>query len=384
MRSRCLFAALAALAVSPLVVAQMPVAPTAPAQPSPYPAQATVLLAQAEVYSGPSTSYYPTSRLRYGDRVVALGESKKQPGWLEIVPPAGSFSWVDARYVKQVPGVDKIGIIDSGDPKGTVPVLPGSSVVNKEPNVEIARIPTGTQVLLLDRATSSAGGSWYPIAPVATEVRFLSMDAVRPGQSVAASNPWNNTLPVSGTTPIQPNTAHTLQQLVQSAQQAVAAGSIDRARLLYIEALGQASDPAWRNYIQNELARLSNTTWVPTPTYPAGSPPPVQPTSQPARPTVDPSLASQPAAVGQKQWSQWGTLRTASFQSREGQPMYVLENRQTGQPLMYITTQAGTSLREYVNQTIALYGTLAYRNDDYIRMQYLIAEQVATPPTGQK
>ena len=49
-----------------------------------------------------------------------------------------------------------------------------------------------------------------------------------------------------------------------------------------------------------------------------------------------------------------------------------------------VTTNQGTSLRDYVSQTVAVYGTLAMRNDEFIRAQFLIAEQVATPPAGAK
>src|SRR5262245_40190878 len=122
MRWRTFVACSVLAAAGPAVFGQSP--PGAPAAaPSPYPAAHLIMSPQADVFSGPSTSYYPTSRLRHGDKVVVLGESKKQPGWLEILPPAGSFSWIDGRHVKLVPGVDKIGIVDAGDPKGTVAVM---------------------------------------------------------------------------------------------------------------------------------------------------------------------------------------------------------------------------------------------------------------------
>ena len=77
-----------------------------PATPSAYPSATSIVVSQADVYAGPNTSFYATSRLNYGERVVVLGESKKAPGWLEIVPPPRSFSWIDAKYVKTVAGMD--------------------------------------------------------------------------------------------------------------------------------------------------------------------------------------------------------------------------------------------------------------------------------------
>lgn len=407
-------ASLALAAVGSVLWAQMPPGSAPAPASSPYPAALTILAPQADVYSGPSTqAYYPTSRLRYGDRVVVLGESK-QPGWVAILPPPGSFSWIDAKYVKLVQGVDKIGIVDAGDPKATVPIMPGSMVVNKEPNVEVGRVATGTQVLIVDRPQTVGGTTLYPIAPVGNEMRFLPLDVLRPGGTVVASNPWNSQVtPTAGYAPStnQPNSSwpqnqasnpNDFMQLKQAADQMLAANNVDRARLLYLEALNQTNDPAWRNWLQNQLARLAPASnWNPNtpngaPTYPvpnysttAASP--YNPTSiagaRPmgqdanSRPGVDPTA---PAGIGQKTWGPWGVLRSTTITSRDGGSVYVLENRDTRAPLMYVTTAPGQSLREYVGQTINVYGTLGYRNDPEIRMQYLVAEQIATPPAATR
>lgn len=369
----------------------------APMQPSPYPAATTVSASQVDVFSGPGATFYPTTRLRYGDRLVVLGESKKQPGWYEIVPPPGSFSWIEAKYVKTVPGVEKIGIVDTGDAKGSAPIMPGSALVNKEPNVEITRVGTGTQLLLLDRPTSSGTTTWYPIAPVATEVRFVSAEALRGGGGYAGNNNTgygvpavptnynNGTIPVGGWQPTAGpvNQANNFVQLSQQGDQALAAGNLDRARLLYVEALSQTNDPAWRNYLNGQIQRTQALAGTQPPPVNAGSSPvgaaPVGPLPPP--PTSAPLTPNAPSA---KQWTPWGVLRTAPFTSREGQPMYVLENRQTSQPLMYVTTNTGMSLRDYLGQIVAVYGAVGVRNDDYIRMQFIVAEQVATPPPGAK
>lgn len=366
----------------------------APMQPSPYPAQATIAGNQADVYSGPAASFDPTTRLRYGDRVVVLGESKKQPGWYEIVPPPGSFSWIEAKYVKTVPGIERIGIVDTGDSKGAAPIMPGSALVNKEPNVEITRVGTGTQLLLLDRPTTSGTRTWYPIAPVATEVRFVSAEALRGSTYAGTNNPSNNynnyhvpTVPTSynnsGTIPAgnwQPTAGpvtptNNFVQLAQQGDQAMVAGNLDRARLLYVEALSQTNDAAWRNYLNGQIQRTQTVAGTPNPPVNVGSSP-VVPLPPP------PGGAPTPTAPVAKQWSPWGILRTAPFTSREGLPMYILENRQNNQPLMYVTTSTGMSLQSYLGQTVAIYGSLATRSDEYIRMQYIVAEQVATPPTG--
>ena len=376
--------------------------------PNPYPAAVT-LSNQTDVFSGPGATFYPTNRLRYGERVVVLGESKKAPGWFEILPPPGSFSWIDAKYVKTVAGVDKIGIVDTGDPKLAAPILPGSSLVNKEPNVEITRVASGTQLFLIDRPTVSGGVNYFPIVPVASEVRFVPMEAIRGGAYAGNSGYGNNpyggqTIPTGGwqqsagpaTAPIggwqannpaavQPNT---FAQHAQQGDQALAAGNPERARLFYLEALGLTNDPAWRTYLTNQLARINPAGTGAAPNgLAANGQNPFQSASSPAAqqpliPTGGPPAP--PTAPAQKQWSQWGVLRSTTFPTRDNQPMYLLENRQNGAVLMYVTTNPGTSLRDYLGQTICVYGTVSYRNDDYIRMPLIAAEQVATPPAGAK
>ena len=59
-----------------------------------------IVIPEVEVRSGPTLEYYPTSKLYYGSKVIVLRESK-QPGWLAIKPPPGSFSWINAKFVKK-------------------------------------------------------------------------------------------------------------------------------------------------------------------------------------------------------------------------------------------------------------------------------------------
>lgn len=353
--------------------------PTTPplAQQSPYPATATIMLSQVDVSSGPGQQYYATSRLRSGDRVIVLGESKKAPGWMEILPPTGSFSWISAQYVKVIPGVDKIGIVDAGDAKGSVPVMPGSTVVNKEPNVEIARVANGAQIFLLDRPSATSAGSWYPIVPVATEIRFVPAEAIR-GNSYAGNNPYTSVSTYNPNPGVATN-PYPFIALSQQADQALAQGMTDRARLLYLEALSQCSDPAWRNYLTGQLARVSPGASPGTaPGFtPGATNPPIK--TIPTYPTGLPSTTPTAATPGAKQWSQWGVLRSPGITARDGQPVYVLTDPKNGGPMMYLTTAPGFSLRDYLNQTVAVYGTLSPQVDEYIRAQILVAEHIATP-----
>ena len=71
-------------------------------------------------------------------------------------------------------------------------------------------------------------------------------------------------------------------------------------------------------------------------------------------------------------------LKTTTFTSKEGQPMYVLQNPQ-GQAILYVTSPKNTNLSGYINRTVSLYGASVYRPDEYIRTPYMIATHVALP-----
>src|SRR4051812_25054126 len=63
---------------------------------------ATVRDAQADVRSGPSDDpkMYPPNRLRQGDVVEVVGE--REDGWLEVLPPKDSFSWINTRFLQKL------------------------------------------------------------------------------------------------------------------------------------------------------------------------------------------------------------------------------------------------------------------------------------------
>jgi len=68
------------------------------------------------------------------------------------------------------------------------------------------------------------------------------------------------------------------------------------------------------------------------------------------------------------QWTQPGILRRAAF-DKDGQPTYVLQDAK-GNVLMYATCPPGMTLRDYVGRTVALYGSINYRSDDYLRTHF--------------
>lgn len=323
-------------------------AAAAPLAAQTFPAEMVVVVPDVEVRSGPTREYHPTSKLRQGERVVALRQSKDQPGWVAIKPPPGSFSWVNARHVKQVDA--RTGYV-LGEGNTAIPVLPGSSLVDRAPNVESVRIAPGFLVTILDRPLTVEGNTWLPIAPPPTEVRWVPLEAVRPadGSSIPAGTP--------GTA---------VSTIIARGDQALKTGNLDQARELYRQAAAQATDYQQRTYLYNRLASLDKSGWT--------APGKTGSTGQTASLTKpgDPWVTVQTA-----RWSQWGTLRRAPFE-REGQPVYILENRQ-GQALAYVVTTAGTSLRDYVGRMVCLFGPTVYRPGDALRTHFVLASHVATP-----
>src|SRR6516225_7486602 len=63
-----------------------------------FPYETVIEADETYVRSGAGTKYYPTGKLRLGDKVIV---HRHDPGgWFMIAPPPGSFSWVPAKYVQ--------------------------------------------------------------------------------------------------------------------------------------------------------------------------------------------------------------------------------------------------------------------------------------------
>jgi len=321
-----------------------------------------IMVPEVEVRSGPSFNFYPTSMLRQNDSVRIVTETAPQPDWVAIAPPAGSFSWINAKAVKRKEGQPSLGIVDSDVP---VPVMPGSSVTSKAPNVEQVKLEKGTVVVILDETL--AEGAYLAIQPPVNEVRYIPAQAIKPQQFVgspAAPNP----LPGLG------------NETIAQADQALKAGNIERAKQLYNQAAQSTNNYQDKIRCYNALVSLGdgprNHPGHPdqaqgvamTPSgHLSGATAPLFKTAQIQRGTVQPA-----------QWSAWGVLRVAAFKSEDGQPMYVLEN-QKGQPLLYASAQQGLSLNNFIGRTICLYGPITYRSDDYVRMHHMVASHIALP-----
>jgi hypothetical protein len=119
------------------------------------------------VRSGPGRNYYPTSKLRTGDRVEVY---RHDPGgWYAIRPVEGSFSWVSGRYLQ---------VREDGLAKLTadrVAARVGSQFSDIRDVIQV-RLHEGELVEVLAEKRVGSGpesGTWYKIAPPSGEFRWV-------------------------------------------------------------------------------------------------------------------------------------------------------------------------------------------------------------------
>ncbi|MFN4257721.1 MAG: hypothetical protein ACK4RK_00355 [Gemmataceae bacterium] len=361
---------------------------TAQAQPSAI-QERIISVPEVEARSGPSPNYYPTSKLKQGDRVRLreLPPEKQVEGWLAIEPPPGSFSWVNARLVKPEGPIGRV--------EERVPVLVGSTIHNAKPNVQQVFLEMGSQVVFVGPPKTDQDGIWLPIQPHLTEVRWIPASAVQGGATVETFAA--HSAPPDAGTPAGPVDDKTL---LQQARQAEQAGNFPEAERLYLQLSKQTTDHSLVLHCLNhaQAARERNRGSTP-PGYqpnrpdhayyagqaPRPLPAQVQPYTGGAsfRPAVrDTSqqvpgqLASRvppPAQPSQQiQASGPGRLERAGF-SLDSQPTYVLDAG-PGKARLYVTPWPGLNLEPYVQRNINLYGTVQYRGD--LRNYHMTVTQV--------
>ncbi|MBS0262549.1 MAG: SH3 domain-containing protein [Planctomycetes bacterium] len=155
------------------------------------PYEATVEAEEVYVRSGAGSSkYYPTGKLRRGDKVTVQREDPG--GWFMITPPPGSFSWVPGKHVRKVSGDQ--GVITSNG----VAVRVGSfesdvrdvfqRTLSENDEVRIL----GEKMLFPESGNGSAE-LWYRIEPPRNEWRWIPGQAVAPlqrGDRTAGSDPF--------------------------------------------------------------------------------------------------------------------------------------------------------------------------------------------------
>src|SRR5262249_5626671 len=146
----------------------------------------TVVVPAVDARSGPSEKFYPTSKLYLGDKVQVIKGREDNPGWVAIKPPRGSFSWINARFVKVLTPPYGTVVADVDHPEE---VLVGRALDNRRPDKIQVRLPKGTQIIILDKALTDERGKWYPIQAPPEEVRYLPASAVGPADAKVAPQP---------------------------------------------------------------------------------------------------------------------------------------------------------------------------------------------------
>ena len=341
----------------------------------------------AEVRAGPNENpqLYVTNRLLIGTPVQVIEELPN--GWLKIHPPAGSFSWINTRFVEQVaPNQPNWMVICHPDVR--VPVIVGTDFKKEKPSqVEGSKLVRGAQVTSVGAARVDEEGTWLPVEPPPAEVRYIRADSVARNGVPAASPlppPAATAAKTSATSPPPPAPTTEAEALWMRARQAEVAGFFPEAIDLYnrTAALAQASNPELARQAHDRADWLSRKTT--TPAHSTFTPAPLPPgdvrlTATPVTPpnvhlagpvavqttTGYPQPASvAPAAVAS---SGAGRLRRAG-RCLEGRTTYVLESAQ-GRPLYYVTPEPGVELEPWVNRIVELFGTASYSGD--LRANYM-------------
>jgi SH3-like domain-containing protein len=135
--------------------------------------EARIVVARAQVRSGPGENFYPTGALRQGGTVEVYRE---QQGWLAIRPPDGSFSWVFGRHL--VLAEEGLAEINKDDVQSRI----GSQFSDKR-NATQVRLRKGEVVEILGE-DAVGEQTWYKIAPPAGEFRWIHASHVQYARSL--------------------------------------------------------------------------------------------------------------------------------------------------------------------------------------------------------
>jgi hypothetical protein len=158
--------------------------------------QEKTVVEAADVRSGPSPEYYPTSRLRAGERVMIVGNEN---GMLAIRPPAGSFDLVNFNDI-QVSG-DGATVI-----KETM-LRRGSSLDDQKMDTSFSKLQPGTQVRLIPGVPlfASSRERLQRIVPPPGDVRYIPPQAVGDPATPASTVSTGQGIPLEWGGAPQPN-----------------------------------------------------------------------------------------------------------------------------------------------------------------------------------
>jgi hypothetical protein len=358
---------------------------------------------------GDGPMFYPTNHLKIGDRVRVLKE--EDGGWLAILPPSGSFSWINKQLLtRRADWPANTWTVNAAE----APVRVGSNVSPAPPTVIGLTLKRGQIVTALAGGVEHADqeGTWLPIDPPKgdfphCEVRYIRADTIqKPAPGAIKTGAVLTAAP--GVNPPAPGDADALfkqavaaekwnpqQAIVLFEQAANCDGNPDRR----IQALNRAN---WlRENLKNTTASIvpgvapgGDLRMAAAPSeskvYPvAANPPPntnvrlAPPQGSGAAPTnswsatptavrTSPAAPAGPPTAGKEYSSGPGWLQV-SGRSAEGKKTYVMVS-DTGAPFYYVTAQPGVNLELYLKRRVELFGQAIYNGD--LRANYMRVSRV--------
>ncbi len=345
--------------------------------------------------SGPGPNYYPTEKLKPGQRVEVY---RIDPGgWCAIRPVEGSFAWVSGRYLK--PTTMNLAVVTEDN----VPAYVGSSVTDARNVVQI-RLRKGEMVGLLESPLGGTQGGeengWVKIAPPSGEFRWVAgefldsaapkdaspdaVHAVRPAAqsaSVAAPNPGRPPVGGDSSRP-QPLSEEAFQKELDRLQLELSSTVTENTAVWSFESLrnganwllqraqtaaqrGQARELANRIDRFDDIKQRYDAVHAaqhhnPRPSRPVASLPPRDGTGDGGFDADDRFD---------------GVGRLAAVEAPQlGAPRYALLN-EAGEVRCYVTPAPGLNLRGYIGKQVGVTGTRGYMPEKHAR--HLVARHIA-------
>jgi len=189
---------LPAIAAQPGNTAQAGAAPAAEANALNLPAfpfLAEITNDDVYIRSGPGTQYYNCGKARKGDKVKVVGNKFS---WLQVVPPAGSYSWISKQYVQIDPQNNTSGTV-IGE---AVRVYAGSDEVQPMHSTSMqVKLNKGDKVTIVGEEKDG----YCKIAPPEGAYLWVSSQNAKPLGTLMAPTP---AAPTTTTTSAMPATAH--------------------------------------------------------------------------------------------------------------------------------------------------------------------------------
>jgi hypothetical protein len=352
--------------------------------------------------------FYPTIKLYAGQSVTVV--KQEDNNWLQIKPPNpgpdGSFSWVNASQVT-LSGLSAIVNL----PRASLRA--GSRLLNQEPTVEQAKVTQGTQLTIIGKTEVGKDGTWIPVLPAPSEVRYIPADAIKAAVSAPqmpaspkaiAASPASAPAPTptvsapAGTNPLlieaeraerDGNYGQAIRIYDQLANQVIrtdhelAMRCLNRSESLRNLQRGPSvtAQPVSRPgdmYQSNNAGRApaAGYTYAPA-SYPCVAPPPSQycyqiDSQHTARLAPPPGTTPPPAVAKTSQWYGPAKLRRTLFTGDDGKPVYAFEY-DDGR-FMYLTAGATVNLDSYLSRVVYVFGSAGY--DGALRNTHMVVTQV--------